>query len=134
MPSSEQISEMVIQHTKDIAAIQESAKSAHKRLDENGLIINGIHKLAANMENLTHEVKRVAEKLEDGLREQGKRIGVVETAVNTILNMETYVKTANDRLDKIEKEPADKWKKLTAQVVSLLVAAVVGGVIAYLAG
>jgi chromosome segregation ATPase len=132
MNTPEQLSQMVVQHTKDIAAVWESTKSAHHRLNENAEIISSIHKLAANMENLTVEVKKLAERLENGLREQGKRIGEAETALIKMANLEAYVKKANERLDKIEREPADKWKNLTAQIITLLVAAVVGGIITFL--
>jgi chromosome segregation ATPase len=122
--------QILIQHTKEISAVQESAKSAHKRLDENDRIITGIHKLAANMENLTIEVKRLAEKLENGLREQGKRIGAVEAAFMKVSAMESDVKTALSKIESIEREPADRWKSLKTQLISLVVAAVVGGTIA----
>lgn len=37
----EQLSESCIQNSKDIAALRESAKSAHKRIDENDRITEG---------------------------------------------------------------------------------------------
>ena len=111
MNAPEQIASMVMQHTKDIVALQESAKSAHRRIGEIAELTNGVHKLAANMENLTTEVKRLTEKLETSLKEQGKRIGETETAILKMSNMEHYVKKANERLDKIEIAPGQKWDK-----------------------
>ena len=119
----------VIQNSKDIVALRESVKSAHNRINEMSDLTSGVHRLAANMENLTAEVKRLAEKFENGFREQGKRIGETETGLIKLLGMEKDIIKANDRLDKIEKEPADKWKALTAQIIGLITAAVVGGVI-----
>ena len=118
MNTPEQLSQMVIEHTKQIAALAESTKSAHHRIGEMADLTSSIHKLAANMENLTLEVKRLAERLENGLREQGKRIGETETAILKMSNMEKYVTKANERLDKIEKAPADKWNKFTWLIIA----------------
>jgi chromosome segregation ATPase len=107
------LTEQVLKQNSDIAAVKESVKSAHKRIDENDRITDGIHKLAANVEALALQVKLLTEKmesnigrLESGLKDQGERIG------------------------QLEKEPAAKWKSLVSQVMSIIVAAVVGGVIA----
>lgn len=94
----EQLSEQNIKHGEEIAALRESLKSAHKRLDENDRVTEGIHKLASNMEALTIQIKILAE----GQRSQGERIGA------------------------LEREPADKWKDAVKQVVGLVIAAVAG--------
>jgi methyl-accepting chemotaxis protein len=117
---------LVIQHTKDIAALLESVKSAHKRIDATEELSNGIHKLAANVENNTKEVKRIADRVDNGLREQGRRIGETETALVKISNMEQDIIDTKARVDRIEKEPADLWKHYVKQIGGLLVAAVIG--------
>lgn len=132
MSTPDELSQMVFQNGKDIAALWESTKSAHKRIDENDRITTGIHELAANMKNLTEQVKNLADRLEGGLREQGKRIGDVETAFIKLSGLEPKVDTALAKIEKIEKEPADKWKSLVTQIISLAVAGIIGGVIAAL--
>lgn len=110
--NTEQLTEQVLKHNGDIAALGENVKSAHKRIDENDRITDGIHKLAANVEALALQVKLLTEdmknnmiKFESGLKSQGERIGV------------------------LEKEPGGKWKALTAQIVSIVVAAVMAVII-----
>lgn len=97
--TAEQVTEKVIEHAGEIAALQESTRSAHKRIDENDRITEGIHKLCANVETLAVQVKNLAEKmesnvsrLESGLQKQGERIGI------------------------LEKEPARKWKVLWERI------------------
>ena len=123
MVTPEQMHQTLMEHTRSIAALQEKTDSAHKRLNQNDNIIHSIHKLAANMENLTGEVKGLTAELKSGLREQGKRIGEVESALIRFANIETQLASAISRIDKIEKEPADKWKDLTKQVITFIVAA-----------
>ena len=132
MNTPEQLSQMVLEHTRDIVALKESSKLVHKRIDATEKLTSGIHELAANMKNLTEEVKRLGERLENGLREQGKRIGETESAIIRLENVDAAILRLATRLEKIEKEPGDKWKQLTAQVFSLVVAAVVGGIIAFI--
>lgn len=128
--NDDQMSKMVMDNARDIAALKQGHSALEKRIDENDRVTTGIHKLAANTENLATEVKRLGERLEAGLREQGKRVGEVETAIIKFGNMESSIKLALTRLDAIEKEPATKWKTLVAQVTALVIAAVAGVVIA----
>lgn len=111
--TEEQRTALLLKHNEEIAAVRESSKSAHKRIDENDRITEGIHKLASNVETLALQVKLLTDKMdtnieriESGLKSQGERIGA------------------------IEKEPANKWKTLVAQVTALVIAAVVGAIIA----
>lgn len=105
--TQEQLTNKVIQNSNDISALRENVKSAHKRIDENDRITEGIHKLASNVESLALQVKLLTERfdsslerLEQGQRNQGERIGA------------------------LEKEPGAKWKDVTKQIITLVVAAV----------
>ena len=113
MLEADQIAKQAIQNSQDIAALRESLKSAHKRIDENDRITEGIHKLAANVEALALQVKMLTDKMD-----------------NSITRMEAGLKAQGERIGTLEKEPADKWKTLAAQVTGLIVAAVIGVVIA----
>lgn len=109
----EQLTEQTLKHAGEIAAVHESAKSAHKRIDENDRITDGIHKLASNVEALALQVKLLADSME-----------------TSIMRLESGLKSQGERISAIEKEPAAKWKTLVAQVLSIGVAAVIGGLIA----
>lgn len=43
------MAQIALEHTREIAALWESLKSAHKRIDENDRLTAGIHKLAKNI-------------------------------------------------------------------------------------
>ena len=105
-----QITEFMLDTTRQLSAIQESVDSAHKRIDENTATLSGIHDLAASVKLLAIQVKSLTERIEGGLKSQGERIGA------------------------LEKEPGQKWKTVTAQIVSIIVAAVVTGLVVRFTG
>jgi uncharacterized protein YlxW (UPF0749 family) len=107
--NSEQVITQVLQNTKDIAAVSESAKSAHKRIDENDRITEGIHKLAANVETLAVQVKMFTDRMD-----------------SSIARIEAGQKNQGERIGALEKEPADKWKGAIKQIIELIIAAVFG--------
>ncbi len=107
------LTEKVIEHEGEIGRLWESSKSAHKRIDENDRVTEGIYKLASNMEALTIQVKSLAQQME-----------------TAIARIETGQKSQGERIGALEKEPAQKWKTLVAQVTGLVVAAVIGAIIA----
>jgi len=92
-----------------IARLEENLKSLHKRLDENDKVTNGIHKIAANMELLTHKMANVSDSIDEikeSQKSQGARIGDLET------------------------KPMLAMQKIVMQVLTLMVAAAVGVVLA----
>lgn len=112
MLTHEQLSDFILKHSRELAELAANLKSAHKRIDENNQMTEGIHKLAANVEALAIQVKMLTEsvnasvkKLEEGQNRMDERICV------------------------IEREPANRWKALVSQVIALVVAAVTGGII-----
>jgi uncharacterized coiled-coil DUF342 family protein len=124
MVDKNKLAHIVLEHAEEISALKESAKSAHKRIDNLREVTDGIHKIAANMESLVAEVKRLGERLEDGLREQGKRLGQTETAIISLENLRTKVEYVYGGLNDIKLEPAKKWNKAVWKVMSLLITAV----------
>jgi hypothetical protein len=97
--TAEQVTEKVIEHTGEISALWESAKSAHKRIDENDRITEGIHKLTTNVETLALQVKHLAEKVEQ-----------------TVNRLELGLKSQGERIGALEKEPGRKWKVLWERI------------------
>jgi len=137
MHTPEQLAQVVLNHTKDIAAIKESVKSAHKRIDDNDRIIASIHELAKNVAAMAAEIKLLTdrfdkniERIEQGQKTQGERIGEIERAIHQIESNEKTIIRHAEKLEAMEKEPAQKWKDLGKQVLTLVIAAVVGMVIA----
>lgn len=54
----------------------------------------------------------------------------VNSLTTSMGDMKTTLQSVDKRVSEIEKEPADKWKKLTWKIVELVVAAVVGATLA----
>lgn len=133
--TNEQITEQLIKINGEIAEIRASDKSAHKRIDENDRITNGIHEIAASVQTLALQIKLLTERLDenmdelkDGQRRHGERIGAVETFCLSIERLEKSISVLSGKVEAIEKEPATKWKDLVKQVIAIVVAAVVGAV------
>lgn len=136
MYSIEQLAAIAIEHAKEISALRESSKSAHKRIDENDRLTEGIHELAQNVAAMSMEIKMLAERvdksveqMEQGLQSQGRRIGDVEKAVAAAEHIEQTLKKHENRIAEIEKEPATKWKNLVWLVIAGIATAIVGAVI-----
>ncbi len=107
--SAEQLAQMTISNAKDIAELKAEIASAHKRIDENDRLTNGIHQLAENVAAMSVQIKMLTEKfdrsierIEKGLDEHGKRIDV------------------------IEKAPSKKWDKFVWLLIGAAVSAVAG--------
>ena len=136
MIDGEKTAGQVVKNTADIAALWESVKSAHKRLDENDRITEGIHRLAANVEGLAQQVKLMTVKweenvgrLETSIKSQGERIGSVERRISEVGRQEKQIENAVKRIDAIEREPAERWKGLVKQLIALAVAALFGAIV-----
>jgi chromosome segregation ATPase len=133
--TAEQIANKLMEHTKEIAALWESSKSAHKRHDDNGAVITGIHELAKSVASMATEIRllterfdKSVERIERGQAAQGERIGKIEKSVSQIERNEKDIAKYTAKIEAIEKEPADKWKKF----MWLVFAAIVGAVIAFI--
>ena len=111
--NEQQITEFALWTKGDVAALWESTKSAHKRIDQMG-------ELAASVNKLAREVGRVAEKVEH----------IADRMDKTIERIEKAVEDHKKRLDTIEKEPGQKWNNFTG----LIFTGVVTAVVAFLVG
>ncbi len=108
----ENISKIFAKHGERLAALEEGQDALEKRMDKNDKTTEGIFELATNMKNLTIAVEKIGARLEDGLKEQGQRIGALENAVLLMKRNDEAIKDHEKRLDAIEKEPGNKWNKL----------------------
>jgi chromosome segregation ATPase len=135
MTGSEQYTQ-TMQNSKDIAALTESVKSAHKRIDNLKDLTTGINRLAENVAALTAEVKFLANKLdknidriEQGQKAQGERLGKVELAIQQIERNEKDIAANTTRIETILQEPARKWKDLTSHMKVLIVGSIFCGIV-----
>lgn len=142
--NEQQMTEFAMDTTKNIAALWESTKSAHKRLDENDKVTKGIHQLSASIAGMTAEMKGIAERMDDsndrmtasvekiseGQQEQAQRIGAMEKTLIALSGLSEGMGKLGAKIEAIEKEPATKWKDLVKQITALVVAAVIGVIIA----
>jgi predicted nucleic acid-binding Zn-ribbon protein len=131
-----QLSQTVIDHTRDISALYEQTKSLGKRIDENDTVTKGIHELARQIATIAVEIKSLArsfdssiERVESGQKSPGERIGNIERTLISMERHEKELEKHTQRIEAIEKEPAGKWKTLVAQITALIVAALVGLVV-----
>lgn len=72
--------------TEKVAHIEESTKSAHKRIDGLEKLTNSIYKLASSIENLQNNVTEMSERVKLIEEKPGKRWDIiVTTAISTIV-------------------------------------------------
>ena len=139
--TQEQLTGQILSHSRDIAALWESSKSAHRRIDENNGIAKGIHKLATNVETLALQVKLLTERMdstvermEKSLDSQGERIGAVEAASRAGERQEQSIATLARKVEALEREPGIKWRAFVSQMLAILAAVTAGIVLARLLG
>ena len=109
MYSTEKLSEIAMQNVRDIARLKADVDSAHRRIDENDKLTEGIHQLAENVATMSVEVKMLTEK--------------VDTSVEEIKG---GLKEHGERLKALESEPAQKWKKFVWAIIAAIITAGVG--------
>ena len=114
-----------IEHTQQIAGHEMSIKSILDRLDRAEDTVEAIHKMSANMENLTAEVKELGQTVAQGLKEQGVRIGTLEKVNVGIVNTIAKIDTICERVKNIESAPGKKWNNAVWLVLSVLITAAI---------
>ena len=82
--------------------------------------------------------KRRLKDLEDGGKERTEMLLAIQRQGDAIQSMDkkmdgisASVGRVEKRVDEIEKEPADKWKKISFEIVKYVVLAVVGAAVGY---
>ena len=100
------------QYAKIVAALESNEtehRSYNRRLREHADSIKELQRTQIQLANLTNAVNNLA-----------SGIGEVKTAVQSV----------DKRVADLEREPADKWKKITWEIVKAVVMAAVGAGIA----
>jgi len=109
----------VVLHTELLAALGESTKSAHKRLDNIDSFINLFHEMNSNIAVIANETKHQGEQLSaivETMKKQGDKIDLIEERMET---KETVGKL-KDRVDGLEKQDGKKAEQLLSQIKWLL--------------
>ncbi len=94
-----------------LRANEQEHASYNRRLHEHDEKIDKLQQTQVQLANLTNAVNNLA-----------NGIGAVKTAVQSV----------DKRVGELEREPADKWKKITWEIVKAVVMAAVGAGIALL--
>lgn len=111
--SNDKLTEILLTNSKELVEIKASVASAHRRIDENEQLTEGIHKLAENVATMSVEIKMLTEKFD-----------------KSIERIECGLKEQNERINVIEKSPGKKWDKF----IWLIIAGVVSAAVSFLAG
>ena len=130
--NDEKISATLFEHARQITALQESAKSAHKRIDKMDKLTEAVHELARSNTAIATEVKALAEKfdktterIEKGQKAQGERLGLIERDIQQVKQNEKEIADMADKLDTLRMEPGEKWKSVVSEICKLLAVAAV---------
>ena len=97
----EQIRQELSAITAKLAGMEERVKAAFVRIDEQKQLAESVHKLALAMERFTHEQERMRED------QERQRVDI----------------------DALRLKPGRRWETVTADIVKLIIAAVLGGVL-----
>lgn len=89
---------MCIRHEQRISAVEQSARSAHKRLDELISLNTSVNNLAISTATMAEQLKTLTESSEK----------------------------MDEKLSALELKPGKRWETVAMQIVQLLIAGVVG--------
>ena len=89
---------MCIGHEQRISAVEQSTKSAHKRLDELISLNDSVKNLAISTATMAEQLKTLTENSEK----------------------------MDEKLSALELKPAKRWEVVVSQIIQLLIAGVVG--------
>ena len=103
--NEEQYAEMI----GKLMANDKEHESYNRRLQDHDEHLTKLDQTYITLERLTNSVNALASSMGD---------------------MKTTLQSVDRRVSEIEKEPGDKWKKLTWKIVELVAAAIVGAAIA----
>lgn len=102
--------EQFLQIREELAANQKEHESYNRRLREHDEKLEKQGEILLLLERLTNTVKTLTENIGE---------------------MKTTVQGMDKRLDEIEREPADKWKKASWELFKYVLLAIAAGVVGY---
>ena len=143
MTNMEQMAQVVQtqqQMLQDITVIKTKQNTDHNRIEENKALATQIHKLAANLEHLTEQLRgqnervdKLVDSLEARLKSQGERIGDLErTSETRAILLDKYAKrmeTLEKHAEETKTKGARKWDAVVEKIILVVIAAVMGAVL-----
>ena len=94
----------------DLASNEKEHESFRRRLNDHDKLLEGQNKILVAME---------------------KQSGAIQSMNDSMGRMEKKVEKIDGRVAAMEKEPADKWKKITWEIIKWVAVAILAGVVGY---
>jgi hypothetical protein len=116
--------EAIVDSKTDRAAIHIKLNELERRIGDNDRLTEGIHKISTNVEVLTEQVKALTERLERNIQLINDKIDEERSVAGK------GIKDLSERMSLIENKPAKRFENITTQIVGLLIAAIVGIILA----
>ena len=79
-----------------------------------------------------NEVEKKSEKQTEFVMALQKQGSAIENMAKSLTSMEKTISSVDNRVGKLEKEPADKWKMISFEIVKYIVLAAVGVAVGYI--
>lgn len=79
-----------------------------------------------------NDVEKRAEQQTEFMLTLQKQGNAIENMTKSLNRIEKTIVTVGDRVEKLENEPADKWKKISFEIVKYIVLAAVGVAVGYI--
>lgn len=98
-------------HSERIASIENSLKTAHKRIDKVEETTKLLHEMNTNIRLLFEQIKSQNEEMR---------------------SIKTEVKDLNDKVDRLEEKPLLETKENVSKVKWLIISSVIGGIVGYI--
>jgi len=111
--SDNEISKELVGAKMDITAIKISVEYIKEKLEKNDRREQDMHQLTSTVVKLSNTIEQLAEK-----------------TTAEVEHIKTSIKRAGERLERLEQEPATKWKNMTQQIIGVIVSGVIGAMIA----
>ena len=122
-----------------IGKLEQGLKLVTSRIDKMDNLANIVQTLVQNVAVISNEVQRLVEsstknfdRIDKGDKIRGERVGALEKQVQQIPNnkaeivkIEEAISKINETLNKIQLEPAEKWKTIVKYIVIALATAAV---------
>ena len=86
----------------------------------------------ASFRRRLNEVEKQSDKQTDLIVELKEQGNTLKTMTKSLNSMEKTITDVGERVGKLEKEPADKWKKMSFEIVKYIVLAAVGVAVGYI--
>lgn len=103
----------------------------HEKIEEILQEIASNNKEHESFRRRLNEMEKQSDKQTDLIVELKEQGNTLKTMTKSLNNMEKTITDVSERVGKLEREPADKWKKITYEIIKYIVLAAVGVAVGY---